>query len=254
MLFRLVILLASDVDQSKKHPDPLGRGLANSYVRLMPRRRRFATGGYVFHVLNRAIGRRAIFERDSDYDAFERVLDEAQREVSMRILGYALMPNHWHLVLWPKGDSDLSAFMQWLTLTHTQRYHKAKGTIGTGPIYQGRFKSFPIEADDHFLRVCRYVERNPLRAGLVSHAENWRWTSLWQWCNQHCDVSLTAWPVPRPTDWIEYVNSVENEAELVALRNSVIRGAPFGDATWRRETAWRLGLEESLRLPGRPRV
>ena len=218
----------------------------------MPRRPRFSTGGYVFHALNRGVGRSTIFFHDSDYDAFERVLQEAQREIPMRILSYALMPNHWHLVLWPEGDEDLSAFMHWLTLTHTQRWHKAHESVGTGPIYQGRFKSFPVETDDHFFTVCRYVERNPLRANLVTRAESWRWTSLWQLHNARCDVSLAAWPAARPSRWIEYVNSVETEAELHALRNSVSRGAPFGNTNWRRETARRLGIESTLRLRGRP--
>ena len=116
----------------------------------------------------------------------------------MRILAYTIMPNHWHLVLWPEGDDDLSNFMHWLTLAHTQRWHKAHGSVGTGPIYQGRFKSFPVETDDHFWSVCRYVERNPLRANLVSLAQNWRWSSLWQWQNSQCDVSVSAWPLPCP--------------------------------------------------------
>jgi putative transposase len=131
----------------------------------MPRRPRFASAGYVFHVLNRAAGRRRIFENDADYAAFERVLHTAGERVPMRLLAYCVMPNHWHLVLWPRGDDDLSEYMRCLTVTHTQRWHLAHGTSGTGPLYQGRFKSFPVEADEHFYRVCRYVERNALPAG-----------------------------------------------------------------------------------------
>ncbi|HUG92188.1 MAG TPA: hypothetical protein VML55_15210, partial [Planctomycetaceae bacterium] len=84
------------------------------------------------------------------------------------------MPNHWHLVVWPAGDGDLSEYMRWLTVTHTQRWHAAHHTSGTGALYQGRFKS------EHFLTVCRYVERNALRANLAGSAEAWRWGSLWQ--------------------------------------------------------------------------
>ena len=220
----------------------------------MPRRQRFSTGGYVFHVLNRALGRQTLFAHDDDYNAFVRLIEEARRESPIRVLAYAIMPNHWHLVLWPEGDDDLSNYMHWITLAHTQRWHKRSGSVGTGPIYQGRFKSFPVETDDHYLLLCRYVERNPLRANLVANAENWRWTSLWQRANDCCDVSLTAWPVPFPSNWSDYVNGVETEAELQALRNSVTRGAPFGNSHWRLETAERLGLEKSLRLRGRPRV
>src|SRR5689334_12252592 len=107
----------------------------------MPRRNRFSTGGYVFHVLNRAVGRQTIFANDADYVAFECVMREAAKQVPMRLLSYSIMPNHWHLVLWPVSDNDLSNYMHWLTATHTQRWHLAHGTTGTGPIYQGRFKS-----------------------------------------------------------------------------------------------------------------
>ena len=219
----------------------------------MPRRSRFASGGFVLHVLNRAVGRQTIFSRDADYAAMERVMEQARREVPMRVLGYCLMPNHWHLVLWPNGDDDLSDYMHWLTMTHTQRWHQVHGTAGTGPLYQGRFKSFPVETDDHFYAVCRYVERNPLRANLVSRAEMWRWSSLWQRTNGRCDVSLDAWPLARSALWTDYVNSVETEAELLSIRNCVLRGSPFGKLEWQLDAAKTLDLETSLRQRGRPR-
>jgi REP element-mobilizing transposase RayT len=137
----------------------------------MPRRLRDASGGYVYHALNRAVGRGTIFDKAGDYEAFEKVLGQAVDFVPMRLLAYCLMPNHWHLVLWPRRDEDLSEYMRWLTVTHTQRWHAHHHTAGTGPIYQGRFKSFPVQEDEHFLAVCRYVERNALRARLVKKAE-----------------------------------------------------------------------------------
>ena len=219
----------------------------------MPRRHRFATGGYVYHVLNRAVARQTIFETDGDYLAFQRTLAEARSHVPVRLLGYIIMPNHWHLVLWPVGDDDLSDYMHWLTVTHTHRWHAFHETSGTGPLYQGRFKSFSVQADEHFLTVCRYVERNPLRAGLVHRAEMWRWSSLWQRHNACGEVTLHAWPVPMPSVWLEYVNSVETEAELAAVRSCVRRGSPFGSSAWQRQTAARLGIESTLRPLGRPR-
>jgi putative transposase len=134
----------------------------------------------VYHVLNRANGRQTLFTQEADYTAFERVLAEAVQRVDMRLLAYCIMPNHWHLVLWPRGDGDVSRCIGWLTLTHTQRWHAYHHTTGAGHLYQGRFKSFPVQTDAHFLTVCRYVERNPVRAGLVLRAECWRWGSLWQ--------------------------------------------------------------------------
>src|ERR1700677_4178296 len=117
----------------------------------MGRPRRVALGGYVYHVLNRANGRMALFKKVSDYEAFERVLAEALEHVpGMRLLAYCLMPNHWHLVCWPRGDGELTDFAHYLSLTHTQRWHAHYRNVGTGHLYQGRFKSFPVDGDEHY--------------------------------------------------------------------------------------------------------
>jgi putative transposase len=141
--------------------------------------------------------------------------------------------------------------MRWLTVTHTQRWHAAHRTSGSGPLYQGRFKSFPIEEDDHLLTVMRYVERNALRANLVRRAEAWRWSSLWR-CVHGDAAGLDDGPVALPRDWLRRVQSPRTEAELAALRRSVVRGAPFGDESWQERAAERLGLQSTLRPRGRP--
>ena len=206
----------------------------------------------VFHVLNRAVARDKILRKPADYQAFETVLQEARDWVPMRLLAYCLMPNHWHLVLWPRGDEDLSEYMRWLTVTHTKRWHAHYHSSGTGALYQGRFKSFPIEEDEHFLTVCRYVERNALRANLVKRAQEWHWSSLWHRVHGSTAVSLDAWPVPVGSEWLAHVNRVETEAELKALRRSAVRGTPFGDERWQVRTAVALGMESTLRPRGRP--
>ncbi len=139
----------------------------------MPRRARSIVGGYAYHVLNRANGRLRLFKKPADFAAFERVIEEAHERVPLRILGYTLMGNHWHFVVWPRQrqHEQVSEFFRWLTVTHSQRWHAHHGTSGMGHVYQGRFKSFPIAEDEHLLAVLRYVERNPLRAGLVERAE-----------------------------------------------------------------------------------
>jgi putative transposase len=218
----------------------------------MPRRLRHAAGGYVYHVLNRAVGRATLFRKAGDYDAFIRVLTEAAEWRPVPLLAYCLMPNHWHLVLWPRGDGDLSEYLRWLTVTHTQRYHAHYHTEGTGPLYQGRFKSFPIQEDEHLLWVLRYVERNPLRAGLVASAARWRWSSLGQRALGLDGPALAEGPVPRPPKWERWVDGAQTEAELAALRRSIARGAPFGEETWQGKIAGELGLQSSLRPLGRP--
>ena len=221
----------------------------------MPRRPRLAAGGIVYHVLNRRAGRLPLFTKRADYAAFERVLREAYEATRVRITAYCLMPTHWHLVLWPRADAELSEVMQWITVTHTQRWHAQRHTAGLGPVYQGRFKSFPVQTDEHFLMVARYVERNALRAGLVKRAEDWRSGSLWvrEYADANQQAWLSAWPVERPRNWRAWVNRAERTSALEALRTSVQRGRPFGAEGWQRRMAKRLGLESTLRPRGRPR-
>jgi putative transposase len=223
----------------------------------MGRPPRAAEGGLIYHALNRANARSAIFADDGDFDAFLKVLAQAVARHHMRLLGYCVLSNHFHLVLWPVADGDLSRFMRWLTLTHTQRWHAHRHSAGSGHLYQGRFKSFPVQGDDHLYTLCRYVERNALRAGLVGRAEHWRWGSLWDAAHGAGPSSdrpaLSDWPIPHPGDWIARVNAPMGPAEEEALIRCIRRGQPFGGLAWQAETSRRLGLESSFRPRGRPR-
>jgi putative transposase len=183
-----------------------------------------------------------IFQAEEDFDAFRRVVEETLRIAPIRICVYCWMPNHWHFVLWPRGDGDLSKFMQRMANMHTQRWQRAKLRVGHGHLYQGRFKSFPIETDEHFYSVVRYVERNALRAGLVDRAEDWRWASLHQRTRQRHGPLLADWPLPRPSDWTEYVNLPQTEPEVEAIHRCIRRGTPYGNPAWIDQTANQLGL------------
>ena len=168
----------------------------------------------------------------------------------MRLIGHCLMPNHFHLVLWPFADGDISRWMQWLLTTHVHGYRKRYR--GSGHVWQGRFKAFPIEQDEHLLSVLRYVERNPLRAGLVAQVEDWPWSSLPGWLQPPLLPWLDPGPIPRYEGWLEFVQTPHTEAELVALRCCVERGTRYGSEPWVKRTAEQLGLESSLRPRGRP--
>ena len=146
----------------------------------MPRSARYAPPGLVYHALNRAVARLPLFDKEADYEAFERVMEECTEKFPLDIFAYCVMPNHWHFVVRPTKQGQLTAFLRWVAHTHTMRWHAHHKTSGTGHLYQGRFKAFPVEDDDHFYTVVRYVERNPLRAGLVDEAQAWRWSSLWR--------------------------------------------------------------------------
>jgi len=221
----------------------------------MGRIRRITDGGLVYHVLNRANARLPIFTEGGDYTAFEQVLEQAVERVAMRLLAYCVMPNHWHLVVWPRKDGELSEFVGWLTLTHTQRWHAFRGSVGSGHVYQGRFRSFVVQSDAHLFRLCRYVERNPLRAGLTRRAENWRWSSLWrrQCGDPEAQAFLTDWPVTRPRDWLQRVNRPETDQEVKALRRCVDRSRPFGTIPWVQGMVDRYELTSTFRPRGRPR-
>jgi len=209
--------------------------------------------GIPHHVINRASRRAVIFGVDEDYQTFEDLLIAASHEYRMRVLDFVIMPNHFHLILWPDADLQLSRFMQWLTGTQTQRWHAAHGTSGTGPLYQGRFKAIPVQADHHFLTVARYVARNPVRALLVRRVEEWRWSAAWHRC-RNCDPFLAQWPVPMPPNWLAIANDPLPEAELTAVREAVALNWPYGDSEWTREMAEQFALQRALRFPGRPRT
>ena len=222
----------------------------------MGRPPRASEGGLIYHALNRANAQLTIFDDADEYDAFLRILDEAVARHEMRLLAYCAMPNHFHLLLWPRADGDLSRFMRWLTLTHTQRWHAHRRSAGSGHLYQGRFKSFPVEGDEHFLVACRYVERNALRAGLVDRAEAWRWGSLARLAAGSAagpGPPLSPWPIARPHGWVTRVNATLSPVEEEALRQSIRRGQPFGSPDWQTSTAHRLGLESAFRPRGRPK-
>ncbi len=195
-----------------------------------------------------------LFRKAADFAAMEQVLGETFERTGVRILAYSVMPNHWHLLLWPREEGELSEVMRWLTVTHTQRWHANRGTAGSGPIYQGRFKSFPVQSDEHLLTVARYIERNPLRARLVEDVRQWQWSSLWRRCQAEAALRamLSVWPVPMPGDWVKWVQRPQSEAELESVRLSVVRGRPFGNDRWSQRTAKRFGLESTFRPRGRP--
>ena len=221
----------------------------------MPRQARFAPGGVIYHTLNRGVGRMTLFDKPVDYQAFEDILAQVLEKVPVRLLGYCLMPNHWHLALWPRGEGELAAFMQRLSVTHASRWLAHRGLTGSGHVYQGRFKSFPVQEQDYLLVLLRYIERNALRAGLVKKAEDWRWGSLWRRVHGNAEqrAMLCELPFELPRNWRWRVNQPETEAELEAVRRCVTRGQPLGDGTWTKRTAAKLGLESTLRPRGRPR-
>jgi putative transposase len=219
----------------------------------MPRIARVAPGGFVYHVLNRANGRLRLFKKEADFLAFQDVLLQAHERHSIRILAWCMMSNHWHFVVWPKRDGELSRFFGYLGLTHAARWQAAHDAVGMGHVYQARFKNFMVQEDGHLLTVLRYVERNPLRAGAVKRAEDWRWSSLHVRLHgpEKMRAVLSDWPIDRPAGWAALVNQPQTQAEVDAIQTATKRGRPLGNDAWVRSMAARHRLESTLRDRGR---
>ena len=222
----------------------------------MPRSHRVDVGGEIYHCLNRSVARQQIFHDDSDYQLFESVLQEVSDVTNVEILAYALMPNHWHLVLRSVEDGDLSDFMKRLTVTHTQRYRVKTKTVGGGPLYQGRDKSFLIQNDSHLLTVFRYVERNPLTAKLVSEPLEWKYGSIYR---RHRGTEkerklLGKWLVPEPTDYLTLLSNPLTAREYEKITLAKEKGVPYGNDKFVMDKVELYSLQSTLRGKGRPKL
>jgi putative transposase len=212
----------------------------------MPRTRRLTPGGVIYHVLNRANARLKIFSGRADYEEFVQAMHESLEHVPIRVLSWCLMPDHWHLVLWPKREGELSEFMRRLSVTHTRRWHARHNSSGSGHLYQG----------------------NAVRAKMVKKATDWPWSSVHERAGgpRHNGKTsgpaapgaierpaLSDWPVQTPRGWAARVDATLSGDDLAALRKSVQRGTPFGSAAWQAKIAGRLNLQSTMRARGRPR-
>jgi putative transposase len=134
-----------------------------------------------------------VFHKREDYEAFLELLALAKARHGVKMFAFCVMPNHFHLVLEPSTQMALSQFMQWLLTSHVRRYHRHYH--GSGHVWQGRFKSFPIQRDEHLLVLLRYVLQNPVRAGLVKSLGEWAWSSI-----QRADLTDPC-PVDAQAEW-----------------------------------------------------
>jgi putative transposase len=221
----------------------------------MPRTNRVSVGNIVYHVINRTNGRVCLFKEDKDYKHFESLLKEAWDLTDMRILSYCLMPNHFHLVLYPKKDNDLSEFMRWLTTTHVRQVRVLTGSVGHGHLYQGSYKSFPVEEDKHLVDLIRYVEQNPFRAGLVKKAQDWLWSSLYirNYGTSGQKKILDELPTELPHNYLSSVNEIYDSEKLSKLRNSITKGLPYGSDKWTDSMVEKYNLVATTRGVGRPK-
>jgi putative transposase len=217
----------------------------------MPRIVRGLGDDVVYHVINRGNGRQEVFHKDRDYEAFLKLMKAAKERHAVKVYGYCLMPNHFHMAVRPEKGEELSKWMQWLMTSHVRRYHRHYES--SGHVWQGRYKSFIVQEDSHLLMVLRYIEANPVRAKIVPSATEWRWSSHNEVLGAEKRDLLDKAPIEVPKDWTEYVDQPLQENDLDRVRASVNRQTPLGDAGWLMKVCREFGLESTVRRRGRPR-
>jgi putative transposase len=226
----------------------------------MPRQPRPIADGLLYHALNRGNNRAAVFDTTHDYQLFLHALAQTQRRYPFQLYGYCLMTNHFHLLLAPDAGQSVSRILQSLTVAHTWHYHQSHASLGH--VWQGRFKSPIIQDDDHALIVLRYIEANPLRAGIVQDLARYPWSSYPAHGLGHADPLVSPLPqwarlgrdaAARQAYWRRWVQVSLSEKELAGVRRSVLSGRPYGTDEWVTATAAALGLRLQQRPRGRPR-
>jgi putative transposase len=214
----------------------------------MPRIARALSDNACYHLINRGNGKQQVFHKEGDYRAFIDLLQQAREKYPVLLHAWCLMPNHFHLLVQPEQADQLNKWMQWLMTSHVRRYHQHYGT--SGHVWQGRYKSFIVQDNDHLLTVARYIEANPVRAGLAEAAMQWVWSSHAARCSLTGGIHPDTLPIPLPDDWTSYVDTPLTDAEIEKLRNSVNRQTPFGKDDWKNELCEKMGLESTVRPRG----
>ncbi len=225
----------------------------------MGRLPRLVADGLVYHAINRGNNRHPVFRAAADFAGFLEILQNTQTRFPFRLYAYCLMTNHFHLVLEPGPGQSISRILQSLTVAHTWRVHRQKESVGH--VWQGRFKSPVVQDDEHLLTVMRYVEANPLRAGLVTDLANYRWSSYRAHALGEPNDLLTEAPVwqglgrseaARQAKWRRWVHAPLSAKELATIRKAVVSGRPYGTPAWVERMARKLAVDLTARPRGRP--
>ncbi|NLX30910.1 MAG: transposase [Deltaproteobacteria bacterium] len=217
----------------------------------MPRMSRQLADGLIYHVINRGNDKQVVFRKKWDYEVFLELMGMARERYPLKVFAYCLMPNHFHFVASQDGDISLSSWIQWLMTTHVRRYNRHYER--SGHLWQGRFKSFPVQDDEHLLVLMRYVEGNPVRSGLVSTARDWKWSSHGENTGAVPRNLTDVAPRVLPENWTRYVDVPWTTSGLDCVRECVNRQAPFGSDVWRAKISREFNLESTIRPRGRPR-
>ncbi|MGD8580885.1 MAG: transposase, partial [Lysobacterales bacterium] len=142
----------------------------------MPRRTRFCPAGYPVHLIQRGNNRQAIFTCDADLAAYAHWLAEGAEQFGVSVHGWAFMSNHVHLLATPSHHESLSRLMQFLGRLYVRHFNHTYARSGT--LFEGRFRTSVVQEDRYLLTCLRYIELNPVRAGMVREPGAYRWSSF----------------------------------------------------------------------------
>jgi len=227
----------------------------------MPRKARIVLKNTAHHIIQRGHNRQAVFVEPSDYQYYLSTLREWKEKLGVQIYGYCLMTNHVHLIANPGYDeTHLGLLMKRLAGRQTRYVNYMERRIGS--LWAGRNKASPIDTDEYLLACSRYVDMNPVRAGMVSHPQEYPWSSYRQkagleamWldidpCYSGLDCSIER----RQNKYAIYVAENPPQAELEQIRSAVNRSQLTGSGRFIDEVESRLGIRVENRGQGRPKV
>lgn len=226
----------------------------------MPRQARLMLAGQAYHVIQRGVNKGAIFVDDIDRQLFLHLLHSAFLKHRVALHAYVLMDNHIHLLATPSTQRGLADAMRMQGNNYVQAFNQRHGR--NGPLWQGRFHSSMIDSDAYLLSVYRYIERNPVRAGITVSAEDHPWSSVQGNLQRRDDPMLTPHPAfralaatarNRTAVYARFLRDVNASADLPAIRSHSAKQRPLGDAAFLRMVEKTLGRPVAMRRQGRPR-
>lgn len=226
----------------------------------MPRKARVVLPNHPHHIIQRGHNRQPVFACNNDCRAYLKNLREWKQVYGCQVYAYCLMTNHVHLVVDPGGDSRALGL---LMKRVAGRYTRLVNTLErrTGSLWEGRFKSSPIQTDSYLLACTRYVELNPVRAGMVSHPGEYAWSSYrskvglreWDWLDRDpCYLALGDSAALRAERYRQWVDQGYSDQELQLIRQACQRGQLTGNDRFVDEVEAMLGHRVEQRGPGRP--
>lgn len=214
----------------------------------MPRIARIVAEGYPHHIIQRGNNRQAVFFDNEDRRLYLGLLKKYSKECGSRLHAFCLMDNHIHILATPQQSDSLARTMQKLSLRFTQ--HVNKKYRRTGRLWECRFHSSLIDAENYLWAVCRYIERNPVRAKIVINPSQYKWSSA---NNAHKnDIVESVWDEVQKQEYIDYLNRPDDDSQVQAIRKNTYSGKPIGSVEFIDSIAKMLNIELSTRPKGRP--